>query len=338
MRKLVSIQEIKEINAIPNADSIEVATINGWKAVVTKGQFKIGDKILYAEIDSKFPIEERFSILERTNYIVKTLKLRGQISQGLCLPLDYLSENIKEFPIGLDVTEDLKVTKFEKPIPEELKGEVKYMFPSFISSTSIDRIQSITTEELNDFINTPLYLTEKLEGVSMTVFHAKDRELTHGVCSKGLVFKEESDIIYNKLEKKYDIVNKIKSTKRSLAIQGELIGHGIEGNIYNFPKDEYDFRVFRIWDIDESKALSMEEMLEICSSFGLNSVPILEKDFIFDGNIDVILKSAEIKSTLANVNAEGFILVSPKSTKFTKPSIKVISNKYLLSGGKKQKK
>lgn len=54
MRNLVSVQEIKALSPIDGADRIEVATILGWKLVVKKGEFKVGDKCAYFEVDSFF--------------------------------------------------------------------------------------------------------------------------------------------------------------------------------------------------------------------------------------------------------------------------------------------
>src|SRR5260221_575643 len=96
MRKLASIQKVLDIQPIPNADAIEVVTINGWKVVSKKGEFKIGDLCVYFEIDSFLPIKPEFEFLRKSCYRkmadgsegfrLRTIKLRGQISQGLVLP------------------------------------------------------------------------------------------------------------------------------------------------------------------------------------------------------------------------------------------------------------
>ena len=47
MRKLASIQKIKSLEPIPEADAIEKATVLGWQLVVKKGEFKTGDLVVY---------------------------------------------------------------------------------------------------------------------------------------------------------------------------------------------------------------------------------------------------------------------------------------------------
>ena len=111
MRKLVSIQEIKDIKPIENADKIEVVKVLGWNVVVKKDEFKIGDKIVYAEIDSLFPEKEEFEFLRDRHFRIRTIRLRGQVSQGICFPMDILPEG--NYEIGDDVTKILGVTKYE---------------------------------------------------------------------------------------------------------------------------------------------------------------------------------------------------------------------------------
>ena len=94
MRQLATIQKIKELNPIPNADKIEVATVLGWQVVVGKGQFKVGDLVIYCEIDSVFPPKLEFEFLKDRKYRIRTIRLKGQISQGICFPLSILSNNL----------------------------------------------------------------------------------------------------------------------------------------------------------------------------------------------------------------------------------------------------
>ena len=86
-RKLASIQTISEINPIPDADAIEVARIKGWNVVVKKGEFQVGDKCIYCEIDSILPETDWTEFLRKSNFRIKTVRLRGQISQGICFPI-----------------------------------------------------------------------------------------------------------------------------------------------------------------------------------------------------------------------------------------------------------
>ena len=139
-RKLASIQEIKEINPIPNADAIEVATILGWKVVIKKADnFKVGDKVVYFEVDSKLPAKPEYEFLANYGYRVKTQKFRGQVSQGLVLPMSILPDGV--YNVGDDVSKLLGVEKYEIPLPLSVAGDIMGTFPGFIEKTDETRIQ-----------------------------------------------------------------------------------------------------------------------------------------------------------------------------------------------------
>ena len=99
-RKLVTVRKVAEIQAIPGADNIELAIVDGWQCVVKKGEFQPGQLGLYFEIDSAIPVSDnRFYFLDvkkkfkdQDVFVLKTKKLRGQISQGLLLPLSQFPE------------------------------------------------------------------------------------------------------------------------------------------------------------------------------------------------------------------------------------------------------
>lgn len=90
-RKLAHIEVITALNPIQGADKIEVADVLGWKCVVKKGEFKVGEKIVYIEVDSVMPAIPEFEFLKERNYRIKTIKLKGQVSMGLVLPLSILN-------------------------------------------------------------------------------------------------------------------------------------------------------------------------------------------------------------------------------------------------------
>ncbi|MFK7932768.1 MAG: RNA ligase (ATP) [Saprospiraceae bacterium] len=181
MRKLASIQRIKALAPIPNADAIVRATVLGWQLVVRKDEFQVGDLCVYIEIDSVLPPRPEFEpIRQRTNRI-KTIRLRGQISQGICFPLSIL-------PVGtpieedLDVTEILNITKYEPPIPAQLAGTMKGNFPSFIPKTEETRVQ-VLANLLEKYAGEMCFVTEKLDGSSVTYYLNNDE---FGVCSRNL--------------------------------------------------------------------------------------------------------------------------------------------------------
>ena len=121
-RKLAHIEEITGIRSIPGADKIEVATVLGWEVIIGKEEFKVGDKIIYVEVDSIMPALPEFEFLKPRKYRIKTIKLKKQISQGICFPLTILPKttmgSILE-SVGDDVTERLGVVKYDPEAAKE---------------------------------------------------------------------------------------------------------------------------------------------------------------------------------------------------------------------------
>ncbi|MBQ9247308.1 MAG: hypothetical protein IJ171_01830, partial [Ruminococcus sp.] len=110
-RALAHVEQIVDIQPIPDADKIEVATVLGWKVVIAKADgFKVGDKVVYIEIDSKVPDRPEFEFLRDRKFRVKTIKLRGQYSQGLIVPLSILGSG--NYNVGDNVTDKLGITYY----------------------------------------------------------------------------------------------------------------------------------------------------------------------------------------------------------------------------------
>lgn len=153
MRKMATIRRIDEIRPIEGADAIECAVVGGWTVVVKRGEFQPGDTAVYCEIDSWIPHEvapflSKGQEPREYNGIrgerLRTVRLRGQLSQGLLLkPADVM--DAKAFTLagmGGDVSELLNIQKWEAPIPAQLAGDVKGAFPSFIPKTDQERCLS----------------------------------------------------------------------------------------------------------------------------------------------------------------------------------------------------
>lgn len=102
-RMLASVQKVVSLSPIPGADKIEVARILGWDVVVKKGQFKEGDCGVYIEIDSIVPPKPEFEFLKERKYRVRTIKLKGQVSCGVFLPISdlFLLSEDQSYIMGL---------------------------------------------------------------------------------------------------------------------------------------------------------------------------------------------------------------------------------------------
>ena len=341
MRKLVTIQKIEDIQPIDGADAIEKAKIKEWWVVTKKGEFKIGDYCIYFEIDSFLPIKLEYEFLlrgsspkkmlvdgqEKEGIRLKTIRLRGQISQGLALPIAIIANNLPK-EVGDDVTEILGVIKYEPPIPANLKGVVKGNFPSFIPKTDEERIQNCA-DLLEHQKGSVVYITSKLDGTSATYFKYEGE---FGACSRNLELKESSGNTIWEMADKYNLKTCIPD---GFAIQGELMGEGINKNILKIKG--HKLFVFNVFNIKEFKYLDLDEMILFCRKNKLDIVPIIESGVILNFTFEQLMEMANKNSPLnSNVLQEGIVVRSVTEKRALingvegRFSFKVISNDYLL--------
>ncbi len=325
MRKLASIQKISKLEPIEGANSIVKATVLGWQLVVKKGEFNEGDLCVYCEIDSILPERPEFEFLKPRKMRIRTIKLRGQISQGICFPLSILPEGT-EIEEGKDVTEILGITKYEPPIPANLEGVAKGRFPSFIPKTDEPRVQ-IMQDVLDKYKGETFFYTEKLDGSSAT-FYYNDGEF--GVCSRNLELLETEENTQWKLARKYKVEEKFKGLNKNMAIQGEVIGENVQSNKYNLRGQDIYF--FNAYDIDEHRFLNLDEFEEFFKKMELKTVPLLEKNYKLSNNIEELVELATGKSVLNNIQREGIVLRPVKEIvdNTGRISFKAINPKFLL--------
>lgn len=350
MRSLASVQTIVAKYPIENADKIESVRILGWNCVVKKeDNFQVGDKVVYVEVDSIMPDKPEFDFLRDSKGVMKklrTIRLRGVISQGLVLPLSVLPDG--EYAEGQDVTEVLGVTKYEPEVSESLRGKqktsvkvcfpdwmphfirkfmVQYTlplarflfnkkmgatFPPFIPKTDETRVQ-VLQSLLQKHEGVACYVSEKLDGSSCTVYL---NEGEFGVCSRNIDLKEEEGNAFWDTVKAHDIEKKlrrlIKEIKiNNVAIQGELIGEGIQGNKYKLRGKDIYF--FNVWDIDKREYLSLNDFTSFITLINEKTVPILQITHALIASSDYYVELAKGKSVLADVHREG-IVIRPKET------------------------
>lgn len=341
MRKLATIRTIDALTPIDGADAIECATIGGWKVVVKKGEFNVGDRAVYCEIDSWIPTELAPFLSKGKEPRVfegirgerlRTVKLRGQLSQGLLLNLDLAIPQTNSFAEGDDVSELLNIVKWEMPMNAQLAGMARGNFPSLIPKTDQERAQNMVKEIVSANEAGMRYeITEKLEGSSMTVYLI-DGEF--GVCSRNLDLKETEGNAFWQVARRDGIEEKMRNETDEnwdFAIQGELIGPGIQGNIYNLK--EVEFRVFDVYDITNGCYLNPLPRRELIDSMRLKHVPVLVSagslyDTLGITDIPQLLKFAEGKSVMGMIGCEREGLVFKEISGGM--TFKVISNKYLL--------
>jgi RNA ligase (TIGR02306 family) len=378
-RKLASIRRIADIQPIEGADAIVVATIDGWKVVVKKGEFKVGDLALYLEIDSWVPNElapflSKGHEPREYNGVkgerLRTVKLRGQVSQGLLLPVDYVGDTsfitgwYHEDGIGTmvmvaegqDVTECLNIQKWEAPIPAQLQGQAAGMFPtSLIPKTDQERIQNCFGEIQK---RAKRFATEKVWNADTqtleehpVVVPADFQEPTYEVTMKldgssCTIFRWEGElrVCSRNLELKINDENRDNTfvaialkigdkIPNGFAFQGEVMGPGIQGNREGFT--EHKFFVFDVFDIKHHVYLKPLDRRNACSNLGFDHVPTM-LTLPYPSRGVVAPNSVEEGLALAegpSINhkiREGLVWKCNEDPSF---SFKTISNKFLLGGG-----
>lgn len=361
-RQLATIQRIVSIEPIPKADKIEVATVLGWHVVVKKGEHNAGDLITYCEVDSVLPEKPEYEFLRERKFRIKTIKLRGQISQGLILPA------VPGFIVGSDVTEKLGITKYEpggpdgESTPPQLKPTSKWVkpfmrwawfrkayawfndhvqkdWPAFVQKTDETRIQSMAgilhntgVVQKSDGGSATFIVTEKMDGCSATYCMVTARTWYGRKYPHFMIFSRNINVTKNKggvyfeVAEKYGIKDKLLKIYQGhgdCAVQGEIVGPKVQGNKYGF--EELHFRPFQIV-FKEGKA-NYHMFTALCNIHGFDCVPILETEFILEGKtVDDLVKYATRESVEDTVPAEGVVIRSPDM----RTSFKVINPEFLL--------
>ena len=346
IRKLATIQIIDNVAPIPKADQIEVVTVLGWSIVSRKGEFSKGDKCILFEIDCILPKTKWSEFLIDKNHPdrpirLRTKKLRGQLSQGLALTPASIGV---DGSVGDDLTEKLGIRKYDTQIADEqtltikqpkskvlkylmsysvfrycylkLNSKEKGDYPIGVSHTDEENLQRCSEIISNNF-DKSFYITEKCEGSSFTAFSNFERKWgfkrkVFGVCSRNIWIKTPNDSKYWQMFKKYNFEKIFKSYKCPITIQAEMIGIGIQGNIYKL--DDIQLRVFNF--IVDGKRLNYTDMTEQCKKHNLPVVPLIDNNFIPCNHIPINDKDAIVKwgldysngvSQLYNTKKEGIV-------------------------------
>ena len=322
MRKLASIQEVNAVEPIAGADAIDRVRVLGWWVVAKKGEHAPGERVVYCEIDSLLPERPEFEFLrkgcfppavvqggrevQRAGLRVKTVRLRGQVSQGICFPLAILPPGTPT-EVGTDVTDALGVIKFDPPPPANLAGRVKGNFPSFIPKTDETRVQ-VLEGVIARHRGTTLRVTEKLDGSSFTAF-VRDGEF--GVCSRNLLLDETDEAhLFVQIVVRFEIAAALVRMREKYgfdpAVQGEVIGPGVQGNKYAL--GEQELRVFNLYDISSSRLVDADRSAELLREAGFKMVPDLGPVEL-NHSVDELVRLSQGVSVLnPKVQREGVVL------------------------------
>jgi hypothetical protein len=158
---------------------------------------------------------------------------------------------------------------------------------------------------LHEFKHKAYVISVKVDGTSGT-FYINRNEF--GVCSRNLELKFDENNSFWRIANKYDIENKLKIhfPNKNIALQGEVFGPGIQGNLLG--ADEISFAAFNLFDIDAQTYLNHSELSEFTNSTNIPMVKILEIGGSFEYTLNELQEMANSLTYINGNLAEGIVI------------------------------
>ena len=325
---LAFIARVTKLLPICGQEDCELAVIKGWKCIVKKGQFTVGELVVYYAIDS---------IPDPKTGRVKTVAMGGVISQGVLRPMSCLKDrgyhDLSKYQEDDSVVDEMGVQKFISREERNLytKTGEHEPFPDFIPKTESTRIQHDPIAFLTAIQDKKIVITRKEDGTSCTYLYNQG---TLTVCSRNYAYMLSDtppSPHYFDILTLYDLEKKLKSLNRNIAIQGEIVGPKINSNRMKLTQS--DFFVFDIYDVDREEYMSFDAMCSLCTELGLFTVPLIYRGpaAALTLSLDGLMQLAESAEYAPGVAAEGIVVNSDDPAwRKRRAHFKVISNKYLI--------
>jgi RNA ligase (TIGR02306 family) len=338
-RELAKFVEVDEVRPIEGADAIEAVVVGGWTVVCKKGEFKVGDSAVYIEVDAMLPMDDkRFEFLKergvrtyegREYHRLKTVRLRGQISQGLLLPADqFVLEMVYDFGYGktpgvFSLTKALSILKYDEtlPISAQTRADSAGAFPTYLGSkTDAERVQNLKGN-WGRIKAEKWYATEKIDGTSLSVFK-KDGELI--VCSRNWRVKDTGNVYWQVVHAHEEL---FALMPEGFGIQGEIYGEGVQKNPLGLKG--IHLAIFNV--LDHGKPQPVENWPRLAIDLAIPTYALALPETLEEA----IAQADGIKSQISPQRlAEGIVWTHRDAKQFpwlgNRHVFKVISNKYLL--------
>lgn len=336
--KLAEFAVISRVDPIVGADRIELATVQGWQSVIKKDSYKVGERVIFIPIDTVVQPAEWNKFLQDKNkhdapIRIKTATLRGAISQGVIFPADLVDASTREE----DLPKLLGVSKYERPVPVHLAGEVAGDFPShLVSKTDEDNLKSNTEvlQELKECAH--VSVTLKMDGSSVT--YIKELDGKFRVCSRNLELKDTETNTMWCMARKYDLE---KIMRPGTCIQAEVAGPGIQSNPAGL--SEVQLFIFNYKDLSSKKYINLhwsdmtEDDLYLKNLKLVPHVRDYNQESFADETLESLQELANEQLYLNGSPAEGIVIrgydqhgESVYSKKLQKMlSVKIINQKYV---------
>ena len=339
MRDLAKIAKIQAINPIEGYDRVELATVENYPVIVQKGLYEPGDLVVYVGYDTLLPIRDEFEFLRKSSYSkmydmfrIRNMSMCGVYSSGIVFSLDILPANVRQAE-GVDVSEVLGIQKYDPEIAADVK--VSYLppkrfkwinkkmgryawyrklffvkvgggnYPETVSKSDETNIEKIFGHLKEKHPISRYYVTEKMEGMA-GAWLLRGRKREYRVYSHNTSRSTGNHDAWGRAGIAYNLEKILRSEKENYAIQGELVGPGIQGNIYKLPT--VVLFVYKVTNVTTGKALNAVELEQFCSKHKLSMVPVIEWDVPLKKTLDEMLTHCEGKSVVGdNPEREGLV-------------------------------
>ncbi len=347
-----------ELFVHPNADALELGKVGSYQVVVQKGLYQTGDEVVFAPEKSvltgliKSEYEKYLSGVNKDR--VKAVRLRNEISSGIIIP-KFLVPNFDTYEVGVDVSEDLGITKYEPPIPVHLAGKVK--------SFDMPHIGNHDCEHANVYVNDLIpgervVITEKVHGSQFILAHEIDTDRTivssKGMLKSGLSLEDEEGNTYWMAAKNDNIVGRIKSsfTEGVVQVFGEVIpvqkgySYGqtkptvrlfdVRVNGESVPDDKVPTELFELWTpIVYDGTLNLIEKEVVIFEDESRGIRKTRTDYILPKEVVDLCKGNELVSGKETHIREGVVLrpyIDRVAKDRTKLRLKIINPAYKETG------
>ncbi len=316
---LVYVGKITVIETIPNADQIVSATVvcgqgGKWRGVVRKAEIELGDLCVVYLPDALIPESDKMRFMASSGWRVRMRRFRGAPSEVVITRFPLSMPMIPA--VGDNLTGWFGVTKYYKPVPANLNGMAKGLFPQFIPKTDEPNYQR-ELDWVDALVGMPYYITEKADGSSTTAFKYKGE---FGVCSRNLELKRNEDNGYWKVAIKYGVEEKLPE---GVAIQWETVGPGIQSNPHGLK--DIDGLAFSAYNIEQHRYFSFGELKDLCKTIEFPMCHVVDEGESFSKDGVELLGEGKYAN---GKQREGVVVRSQENISSTPISFKVINLGY----------
>lgn len=305
MRKMAYTVTVSNVTPIEGKDKIQIINFkeNGYNVIASK-EIKVGDVVMYFEVDSILPVCDKFEFLRKRCYkeklngfLIKNMKMFNIYSNGLVMTQKELG--IEFDKSGVDYTDKLNIGKYEpeddaspkqekkgfmaflwkhsltrpiaKFISSFLNRDTKKVFPTHLIHKSDETNIQNMPQMFHVWEKIPCYITAKMEGQSVTLVYENSFRSKVKIFGRNYEGNDQHYAYFTQNDL-FDRIKKYVKSKdyESIAIQGEFCAPNVQGGIY---KNGTHFYVYRI-NVN-GKSVNLQELYTVCNELNLEKVPML---------------------------------------------------------------